>query len=111
MLDHLDKHIALRHNVGTHEMNRVIHAKNKRKGTMSTKTTPNVKLSAVYAKYASKRSIDTTRAAKQVRSRMRTNFAKVCDLDPNIAKVKGAANDGNRWPDEVTKALADYLTA
>lgn len=73
--------------------------------------TKTVKLSSVYAKYATKRSIDTTRAAKLVRSRMRSNFDRVCELDPNIAKAKEKANDGNRWPADISKDLADFLTA
>lgn len=81
----------------------------------TTKSTPKapktVKLSAVYATYAAKRDIDTTRAAKLVRARLRSNFDKVVTLDPNIAKVKSKANDGNRWPAEISKALADFITA
>lgn len=78
------------------------------KGTKAPKT---VKLSAVYATYAAKRDIDTTRAAKLVRARLRSNFDQVVKLDPNIAKVKSKANDGNRWPAEISKALADFITA
>ena len=70
-----------------------------------------VTLSSVYAKHAAKRSIDTTRAAKLVRSRLRSNFAKVCELSPNVTKVKQSANDGNRWPSHITKDLADFLNA
>lgn len=76
------------------------------KATVSTVT-----LSSVYAKYASKRDIDTTRAAKLVRARLRSNFDKVCELDPNIAKIKSKANDGNRWPADISKPLAEFLTA
>lgn len=47
---------------------------------------------------ANVRGIDVGRAAKDVRGRLRANFADVVKLDPNVAKVKSAANDGNRWP-------------
>jgi hypothetical protein len=47
---------------------------------------------------AKARGIDTSRAAKDVRGRLRANFDKVCKLDPSIRKAKDAANDGNRWP-------------
>ncbi len=47
---------------------------------------------------AQKRGIDPYRAAKEVRGRLRANFAEVCKLDPSVSKVKSAANDGNRWP-------------
>ena len=70
-----------------------------------------VTLSSIYAKQAAKRSIDTTRAAKLVRSRLRSNFAKVCELSPNVAKVKQSANDGNRWPTHVTQELAEFINA
>jgi len=73
--------------------------------------TNDVTLSSVYAKVASKKSIDTTRAAKLVRSRMRSNFDKVVELSPNVAKAKQSANDGNRWPTHVTRELHDFLTA
>lgn len=70
-----------------------------------------VALSSVYVKYAKARDIDTTRAAKLVRARLRSNFDKVCELDPNIAKVKTASNDGNHWPPVISKKLAKFLTA
>jgi hypothetical protein len=70
-----------------------------------------VMLSSIYAKVASKKNIDTTRAAKLVRSRMRSNFDKVVELSPNIKQAKQNANDGNRWPTHVTRELHDFLTA
>lgn len=70
-----------------------------------------VTLSSVYAGVAAKRSIDTTRAAKLVRSRLRSNFAKVCELSPNVKQAKQSANDGNRWPTHVTKELRDFVLA
>lgn len=74
------------------------------------KVTPEtVKLSSIYATVASRKGIDTTRAAKLVRSRLRSNFAKVCELSPNVTQAKQSANDGNRWPAEVTRELSDFL--
>lgn len=70
-----------------------------------------VTLSSVYTAKASKLNIDTTRAAKLVRSRLRGNFAKVCELDPRIAQAKKAANDGNRWPTNVTREVAEFVLA
>lgn len=81
------------------------------KSKAAAKDATMVTLSSVYAKHAAKRSIDTTRAAKLVRSRLRSNFAKVCELSPNVTKAKQSANDGNRWPSHVTKDLADFLNA
>lgn len=75
----------------------------------AAKVTPDVKLSSIYATVASRKSIDTTRAAKLVRSRLRGNFAKVCELSPNVTQHKQSANDGNRWPTHVTSDLAEFL--
>jgi hypothetical protein len=55
-------------------------------------------VSQIAVQRAKVRNIDTSRAAKEVRSRLRANFDAVCKLDPTVAKVKSAANDGNRWP-------------
>lgn len=74
-------------------------------------TTATVKLSSVYAKRATQGNIDTTRAAKLVRARMRANFEKVCELSPNVAKAKKSSNDGNRWPSEITRECAQFLLA
>jgi hypothetical protein len=72
---------------------------------------PMVTLSSIYASRAAKRDSNTTDAAKLVRSQLRSNFAKVCELSPNIRDHKKEANDGNRWPTHVTSALAEYLNA
>lgn len=47
---------------------------------------------------AKARGIDTSRAAKEIRGKLRANFDTVCKMDPTILKAKSAANDGNRWP-------------
>lgn len=47
---------------------------------------------------AKARGIDTSRAAKEIRGKLRANFDTVTKLDPSILKAKKAANDGNRWP-------------
>lgn len=52
----------------------------------------------IIAAHARKRNIDTTRAGKELRAKARREFATLCKLDPALAKVKSAANDGNRWP-------------
>lgn len=80
--------------------------------TKAPKVTPKsdtVKLSSIYATVASRKGIDTTRAAKLVRSRLRSNFEKVCELSPNVTQAKQHANDGNRWPADVTQDLADFI--
>jgi hypothetical protein len=78
----------------------------------SKKTTDaTVKLSSVYARRASDGKIDTTRAAKLIRARMRANFDKMCELSPNIKQNKQSAKDGNRWPSEITREAAQFLLA
>jgi hypothetical protein len=88
-----------------------ISAKTSPKVTAAKKTADDnmVTLSSVYAKKAAKLNIDTTRAAKLVRSRLRSNFAKVIELSPNVKQAKQSANDGNRWPTHVTKDLAEFV--
>jgi len=68
-----------------------------------------VPLSAVYVAKAKARDIDTTKAAKLVRAKLRANFSAVCKLDPRIAKAKSSANDGNRWPTHVTRDVAELV--
>lgn len=80
-----------------------------RKTKAKAKPDTSVTMSSVYATYASRHDIDTTAAGKRVRSRLRANFAKVCELDPNVVKAKTAANDGNRWPTHVTTDLAEFV--
>lgn len=70
-----------------------------------------VTLSSVYAAKAKKLDIDTTRAAKLVRARLRANFDHVSKLDPRIAKAKSKANDGNRWPKVVKRDVAEFILA
>lgn len=79
-------------------------AKNTRTASAKTNTIESITPGGTYsvddmAKIrANVRGIDVGRAAKDVRGRLRANFADVVKLDPNVAKVKSAANDGNRWP-------------
>lgn len=69
--------------------------------------TPKVKRNANGKRYtvgqlaverAKARNIDTSRAAKEIRGKLRANFDTVTKLDPAIRKAKDSANDGNRWP-------------
>lgn len=68
-----------------------------------------VTLSSVYASYAAAKKIDTTNAAKRVRSRMRSNFTKVCELSPNVKQHKDEANDRKPWPKDVSTDLRDFI--
>lgn len=65
----------------------------------------------IIAAHAKRRGIDTTRAGKEVRAKARREFDKLVKLDPSLAKVKSAANDGNRWPALNANATKHLLTA
>jgi protein-tyrosine-phosphatase len=67
---------------------------------MSTKdkTNKTYTVSQLAVERAKVRGIDTSRAAKEIRSRLRANFDHVCKLDSSVRKAKESANDGNRWP-------------
>lgn len=69
-------------------------AKAKRSNANAKKYT----VSQLAVERAKARGIDTNRAGKDIRGRLRANFDTVCKLDPSIRKAKDAANDGNRWP-------------
>jgi len=84
-------------------------AKTKTTRSRKSKGSDLVTLSSVYAVKASRLNIDTTRAAKLVRGRMRSNFAKVCELSPNVKDHKQAANDRKPWPKQVTRDLAAFV--
>ena len=58
---------------------------------------------------AKKRGIDTTKAAKQVRAKLRANFADVRVNDPSVRKAKSAANDGNRWPTDMQASVYEFI--
>lgn len=47
---------------------------------------------------AKARGIDTSRAAKEIRGKLRANWDTITKLDPAIKKAKSAPNDQNRWP-------------
>lgn len=85
-------------------------AKTSRKKTSAKAKVPEmVTLSSVYAVIASRKGIDTTKAGKVARSKMRANFEKVCELSPNVTDHKSSRNDGNRWPTNITRELAEYV--
>lgn len=83
----------------------------KAKANAKAKADAMVTLSSVYAKHAARLNTDTTKAAKLVRAKLRSNFDEVCKLSPNVTKAKSRANDGNRWPTHITAKLAEYLSA
>lgn len=58
---------------------------------------------------AKQKNIDTTKAAKLVRSKLRANFADVRLNCPNVAKAKKAANDGNRWPTNMDASVFAFV--
>lgn len=65
-------------------------------------------VSALAIERAKAKNIPVDRAAKEIRGRLRSNWADVIKADPSILKVKSAHNDGNRWPavNEKVRAIA-----
>lgn len=61
------------------------------------------------AKVASKKGIDTTKAAKLVRSKLRANFDVVAKNDATVRNAKSAANDGNRWPTNMNASTFAFV--
>lgn len=57
---------------------------------------------------AKAKNIDTSRAAKEIRSILRRDFGTIVGLDPTVAKAKSAPNDGNRWP-AMNEAVRDHV--
>lgn len=66
--------------------------------------------SAAIATYAKAKGIDTTRAGKLYRSRLRSNFARIAKNDPKHYGAKGSvkreANDRRPWASQSRTTLA-----
>jgi len=69
-------------------------------------------VSALAVKRAKQRNIDVSRAAKDVRGRLRANFSALEKAAPKLygpkGSVKQSANDGNRWG-AIPASVADTL--
>lgn len=68
-----------------------------------------VKTSSLHVKFASKKGIDVTRAAKLNRSYIRSNFDVIAKQWPALAKSQKQNRDSNRYPDTIPAALADAI--
>lgn len=75
------------------------------------RTNARMEFTKIINAHAKKRGIDSTRAGKELRAKARREFATLCKLDPSLAKVKSAANDGNRWPALNANASKHLLTS
>jgi hypothetical protein len=81
-----------------------------RKGTSRKPTTKGktVSLSVVVARHAEQRGIDTTKAGKAIRSRLRSHYD---DYSKRFNYPQGKDNrDGNRWPDMPIALAKELLT-
>lgn len=76
------------------------------------KSVPTTTVPVIAQQRAKARSIDTSRAAKDVRARLRSNFSKLVEAAPDLYGPKGSvkkdANDGNRWG-AIPTTVADSL--
>jgi hypothetical protein len=69
-----------------------------------------VTFSSVIAAYAKSRNIDTTRAGKAIRSKIRAmGQAEVTKKWPAFKKSQKALRDGNRYPTSMPRAFAEEL--
>jgi hypothetical protein len=82
-----------------------------RKQTTSRKrvSTKRVPLSVVVARHAERKGIDTSKAGKAIRSRLRSHFDDYSERFnyPGDAKDN---RDGNRWPDMPAALAKELLT-
>jgi len=80
---------------------------------MSDQNTTRIDHSAAIAAYAKAKNIDTTRAGKLFRSRLRSSFATLAKADPKQYGPKGAikreANDRRPWGSHSRTALAQVF--
>ena len=81
----------------------------RKRATKARPTVELVTLASVHAAKARKLDSDVTAAAKINRSFMRRNFAKVCELSPNVLQAKDAPNDRKPWPKAITRDAAAYI--
>ena len=71
---------------------------------------PEVTFSSVIAAYAKTRNIDTIRAGKAIRSKIRAmGDAEVSKAWPAFKKSQKVLRDGNRYPTHMPRAFAEAL--
>jgi len=71
---------------------------------------PEVTFSSVINAYAKSRNIDTTRAGKAIRSKIRAmGDAEVGKAWPAFRKSQKVLRDGNRYPTTMPRAFAEQL--
>lgn len=83
----------------------------KPKAAPTTTRAPRIEHSALIAQYAKAKGIDTTRAGKLLRARLRSNFDTIAKGDPKHYGAKGAfkqrANDKRPWGSHSRKVMKD----
>jgi hypothetical protein len=72
----------------------------------SVKTVP---FSSLHTKYATKASIDVTRAAKLNRSFIRSNFDAIVKAWPELSKSQKINRDNNRYPTTIPAPVAEAI--
>lgn len=68
-----------------------------------------VKTSSLHVKFASRKGVDVTRAAKLNRSYIRGNFDVIVKQWPALAKSQKQNRDSNRYPDTIPAKLAEQI--
>ena len=68
-----------------------------------------VPTSSLHVRFAKVKGIDVTRAAKLNRSYMRSNFAQLTKVWPELRKSQKINRDGNRWPATCPAKVANAI--
>lgn len=68
-----------------------------------------VKTSSLHVKFAARKGIDVTRAAKLNRSYIRSNFDVIAKQWPELSKSQKQNRDSNRYPDTIPTKLAEQI--
>jgi len=79
------------------------------KTTATRKPSGDVPFSTCHVRFASRKGIDTTRAAKLNRSYVRSNFAQLVTLWPALKQSQKQNRDSNRYPDTIPAKVAEMI--
>ena len=68
-----------------------------------------VAFSSCHVRFAKAKGLDTTKAAKQNRSYIRSNFDTLINMWPELKAMHKANRDGNRYPQTIPSEVADMI--
>jgi hypothetical protein len=71
--------------------------------------TKNVQFSSIHVKFANAKGIDVTKAGKQNRSFIRSNFDALVTHWPELKAAQKINRDGNRYPTTIPETVANAI--